>query len=70
MGPIKTKSPKADNILSGLGWVMIDGIKAASRILLNNGRTNLSEDAESLREGIYNTKQIAHQQSTGEILVL
>ena len=41
--------PKADNILSGLDLVMTDCINVASRVLLNNGGTNLNEDVESLR---------------------
>ncbi|KAK9229257.1 hypothetical protein WN944_022216 [Citrus x changshan-huyou] len=44
--------PKTDNILSGLGWVMIDGIRAAPRILLSDGATNLNENVESLRKGV------------------
>ena len=46
---------KAVNILLSLGWVMIDGIRAALRVLLSDGRSNLSEDAESLRGGVCNT---------------
>ena len=34
-----------DNILSGLGWVMTNGIKEAPRVLLSNGGANLSEDS-------------------------
>ncbi len=45
---------KTDNILSGLGWVMIDGIRVAPRVFLNDGRANLSENAESLK-GVYIT---------------
>ena len=41
--------PKADNILAGLGWVMTDDIRAAPRVILNNGGANFSEDVESLR---------------------
>lgn len=41
--------PKADNILSGLSWVMTYDIRAAPRVLLNDGGANFSEDAESLR---------------------
>lgn len=40
--------PKPDNILSGLGWVMIDGLRAAPRVLLSDDGANLSVDAESL----------------------
>ena len=46
---------KADNILSSLGWVMTDGIREALCILLSDGRANLNENAESLREGVCNT---------------
>lgn len=60
MSTLETKLPEADNILLGLGWVMKDGIRVVSRVLLNNGRTNLSEDAESLREGLYNTLDKLH----------
>ena len=47
-------SPKADNILTGLGSVLTDGIRAAPHVLLIDGGANLSEDAESLR-GLYVT---------------
>lgn len=60
MSTPETKPPEADNILLGLGWVMKDGVIVVSRVLLNNGRTNLSEDAESLREGVYNTLDKLH----------
>ena len=45
---------KADNILSGLGWVMTDDIKATMCVLLSDGGANLNEDTESLR-GVYET---------------
>lgn len=41
--------PKVYNILSSLGSVMIDNIRAILHVLLSNGRANLSEDAEFLR---------------------
>ena len=41
--------PKADNILPGLGWVMIYGIRAAAHVFLSDDGANLSKDAESLR---------------------
>ena len=40
---------KADNILSSLGWVMTNGIRATPHVLLNDSGANLNEDAESLR---------------------
>lgn len=40
--------PKADNNLSGPGWVMIDGIRATLRVVQSNDGANFSEDAESL----------------------
>ena len=43
-----------------MGWVMIDGIRAAPRVLLSHGRANLSEDAESLRGGVCNTLGESH----------
>ena len=46
--------PKANNILSGLDWVMADGIRVAPRVLLSNGGSSLNEDTESLR-GVYAT---------------
>ena len=45
---------KADYILPSLSWVMKDGIRAAPRVLLNDGGANLSKDAESLN-GVYIT---------------
>ena len=42
-------SLKADNILLGLGWVITDDIRAASHVLLRNGKANLIMDVESLR---------------------
>ena len=40
---------KADNIFPGRSWVMTDGIRVAPRVFLSDGRTNLIENAESLR---------------------
>ena len=52
--------PKADNILPDLGWVVIDGIRAALCVILSDGRINLSENAESLRVSICNTRGESH----------
>ena len=41
--------PKADNILLGFDEVMTNDIRAAPYILSDDGETNLSEDAKSLR---------------------
>ena len=63
--------PKTDNILSNMGWVVIDCIRAASCVLLSDGRINLSEDTESLRVGICNTRGESHiGKSTIEMLGL
>lgn len=34
--------PKANNILFGLSWVMIDGVKVAPRVLLSDDGANNS----------------------------
>ena len=42
-------SPKADNILPDLSWVIIDGIRVAPCVLLSDGGVNLNDDTKSLR---------------------
>ena len=52
--------PKADNILLDLGWAMTDGIKAGLHVFLNNGGANFSEDAKSLKWGVFNALGKSH----------
>lgn len=46
---------KTDNILTSLGWVMINSIRAVPHVFLNDFGANLNEGTESLREGVCNT---------------
>ena len=39
--------PKTTNILSGLGYVITDGIRAALSVFLSDGGVNLNEYVES-----------------------
>ena len=52
--------PKVYNILSGLDWVMKNGIREAPRVLLSDGAANLNEDAESLKRRVCNTLGESH----------